>query len=136
MNEDPTDDPSFAPPQDPLLEVLIKLVLDIEERNDGRVEEKITLFTNGLIICGTIISKKDFMLKDVFLSRIDEVNEALEPKGISPNNRKSDPLYFIHLRNAYVVSPSGNHIPANGMFWRGRLSSIDGFAIGHLKNEE
>lgn len=39
---------------------------------------------------------------------------------------------FLHLRQARVFVPGQEGMPDNGMFWRGRLSEVTGWALGHL----
>jgi hypothetical protein len=43
------------------------------------------------------------------------------------------PLAFIHLIDARFTNPGGGFLPAPGVLWRGKLSSVDGFILGELK---
>jgi len=44
-----------------------------------------------------------------------------------------EPVRFIHLMNARTLAPGGSPIPANrGVWWRGRLDSVDGWCFGEL----
>lgn len=49
---------------------------------------------------------------------------------------KRDVTAFIHLHEARVYAPDSAALPGNGMFWRGRLSEIAGWAFGLLGEVE
>ena len=43
---------------------------------------------------------------------------------------------FLHLNGARTFSPGGHPIPTNrGVWWRGRLDSIDAWSFGELRAE-
>ncbi|MBP0716154.1 hypothetical protein J8I33_22850 [Burkholderia sp. AcTa6-5] len=54
------------------------------------------------------------------------INENDEPNDLPPPQ-------YIHIKGARFFSNSGNPIPGNGgVWWRGRISEVDGFCLGEL----
>jgi len=127
--------------------VLLMFLNLIEE--DG-IEVDVTLNMNGAIVSGTligagayydgiteasknledstmskIISKKFHDLKEAYQKQ-KEANEENEEGEVTPN--------FIHLKNAtYLVSNNGQTVSKeNKAWWRGRITSIDGFSFNNL----
>jgi len=136
MNDDDTAFPTD--PTDVTLELLVRILNDVEDSTDGRVTEGITLCVKGMLISGVIVSRKEFFRSHPVLEQVDETFEKLEADGTIPKKNKSDPVYFIHLRNAHIFAPGQRPIPTDptGTFWRGRLASVDGFFLGRLGVEE
>lgn len=49
-----------------------------------------------------------------------------------PDDTAPLPVY-IHMKDAHVFTSGANPIPGNrGVFWRGRISEVSGFFLGHL----
>lgn len=46
---------------------------------------------------------------------------------------RQDITTFIHLKDARVFTPGQEGMPRNGMYWRGRLSQLAGWAFGLLE---
>jgi hypothetical protein len=42
---------------------------------------------------------------------------------------------YVHLREAQIVTPSGNIPREGGLLWRGRISQVSGFTLGALLSE-
>jgi hypothetical protein len=42
---------------------------------------------------------------------------------------------YIHVREARVIAPGVSPLPVAGMHWRGRMSEVSGWSIGHLGAE-
>ena len=40
---------------------------------------------------------------------------------------------YIHLREARWHSTDGKTLPGNGTYWRGKVSSVDGYMLGELR---
>jgi len=65
----------------------------------------------------------------------DGVREFKEGFGVfdEPKEDKEEQVSgyeYIHLRDAKIYAPGQNPLPANGLLWRGRLSSVGGFSYG------
>ena len=129
------------------MEVDWHLQLLVEDANDFGVEVPITLFVAGGVITGVLTSGKVYF--DRFADRFaagwpeegraeirasmatpGDVYPRLEPGEKSPRKR---PAQFIHLRDAQLVTPQGN-LPTigEGLLWRGRLTHVSGYSLGHL----
>jgi hypothetical protein len=129
------------------IEVDWHLQLLVEDANDFGVEIPITLFVSGAVVTGVLTSGKVYF--DRFAERFaagwpeearekirasmampGDVYPRLEPGEKSPRKR---PAQFIHLRDAQIVTALGN-LPVNGdpLLWRGRLTEVGGYSIGHL----
>jgi hypothetical protein len=135
--------------QDIFLEFLITII----SRADLGLS--ITLNVGGALISGTLIEGPAY-----FKGIGEEVRQVAGdiPKtlargieqfgamiyGYTNSSKGSDEDYtptprieYIHLANARFFSPSGESLPSNrGVFWRGRLSSVDGFCLGALSHTE
>jgi len=113
------------------------------------VEIGVTLTVNGVIVSGMLIGGKKYFEE---LSKTlkaasrepDDISNTLgdawkqytaiyeKPEG-APEDWKPNPVGYIHLMNARFFAPGQAPIPANqGVLWRGKLSSVDGFTIGNL----
>jgi hypothetical protein len=58
-----------------------------------------------------------------------------EPSGKSATGAVAGPSY-IHLKNARMFPAGGKASQSTrGMFWRGKLSAVDGFTLGTLNDE-
>lgn len=125
-------------------DAIILMFLDLVEQ-DG-IELDLTLCINGVVISGTLISATNYYegvtessknLKDSTMSKIiakkfsDLKGEYAKQKE-EEEESESTPLTFIHLKNAVYLNnenPPAHH----GTWWRGRISSIDGFSVNDLK---
>jgi hypothetical protein len=56
--------------------------------------------------------------------------------GLSERYRRllaqEDRTSYIHLSGARVLAPGGGPLPPGGVHWRGRLSEVSGWSLGHL----
>lgn len=101
----------------------------------------ITLNVKGTIVSGILITEEEYFkgitqetanadngeLFAQVLSEIDNfMKEATPEKKILLSK-------FIHLKNAKYFFSGADPIPSNrGIYWRGRLSEVDGFSFGNL----
>lgn len=121
------------PEKDKVLVHLIKQIEEAEKNTNLSEDEKyinIILNVHGMIVSGELVSYKIYV--DGFIpSKTDtEQDETIV---------ESEDRNYIHLRNVKFYLSSGNPIPSNEskeMFWRGRLSSIDGFSLAKLLRTE
>ena len=111
-------------------------------------EVGITLFVNGLIVTGSLISGKKYYeglteqigtFNDNLAGLLmEQANEIYKTYDAAETDIEADysQLGFIHLEDAKVMSTDGNCLPTDeGAFWRGKLSSIDGFILGTVKKD-
>lgn len=107
----------------------------------------ITLHINGTIITGNLISQKQYAegvvnslrepMENAFKMHSDSILDAFSRVGEMPNGRPSEeggPIQFefIHLSEAKLFAGT-NLIPTDdGVLWRGKLTSVDGFSFGRL----
>jgi hypothetical protein len=116
--------------KDPLLELIVNAALIVGAKSEGRIPTYITVSVGGILVAGEVISGAEFMLGD-------QVTDILS-EGI---NSSSLPLKdtldagFIHLKDARFLSGGKTIRPpleTGQLFWRARLESVDGFALGAL----
>lgn len=91
----------------------------------------ICLTVKGLIICGEIIGVEEFIhlrakmthVKQEFSYSKDEL-EKIEPT-------------IIRLANAQIWGAMGGPTPSDeGVFWEGKIDSVDGYWIGALTSND
>ena len=107
---------------DRVLQILVSVV------NKGGQELGITLNVGGLIVSGILISNKKYWedsqpgLRDM----LKESGEKVDPQ---------DELYYIHLKDAMYFNAGEHPVPVGGMWWRGKINSVDGFSLARLAVE-
>ncbi len=116
----------------------------------------VTLYCSGLLVSGILIGGREYFeqsaLQVVESFSDTEVKEVInkwvksfadiypaassDNDGDKPVDDDDDlaPPTYIHLMNAKVFTPGQVPIPGGkeGLLWRGRLSSVDGFTWGKL----
>lgn len=113
------------------------------------VEFGITLTVSGLIISGTLINGKTYFeeLSKSLKSASKEKGDVAEVIGElwggfktiyedpseETENKTPSRVSFIHLKDAHIFAPGQQAMPTDeGILWRGKISSVDGFSIGVL----
>lgn len=117
--------------------------------NVSPLEFGITLFTEGLIVSGQLVSGKKYF--STFASEFsgaypgDDESKANIKAAFESNASVYDhepdaevpPPQFIHLINARCFSHSGASLPNNhGVAWRGKINAVSGFNLGQLGAEQ
>lgn len=139
LPEERAHDPSSYQHPDAYLQAFIDIA------NQNNVEFPITLFVRGTVISGQLVGGRDYFdglaiaLTEGFGGPTKE-NLALVEDLVSwkqiyvprPPDTKADPIHYIHLRDARVFAPGQKPMPEFGSWWRGRVSSVDGFHFGAL----
>jgi hypothetical protein len=126
------------PPLDWFLQALVSLA------NSG-IETGVTLSVGGFLISGFLVSGKryfEYIASDESLAGLNEDYRESVSKyyltfgsiyGVQSDNENPPLPTFLHLRGARYFHHAGKAIPTNsGIWWRGRLSEIQGFSIGTL----
>jgi hypothetical protein len=129
-------------------EVLRLLVQEIN--SSAALEVGVTLSVRGLLISGVAVGWRAYYkgmsaylrsaargsdaekvaghIASIFDGLVQQQDTAEESNPIL----KDSPPSFIHLRDARVLLGSESVPRQQGMWWRSRLSEIDGFTVGTL----
>ncbi|WP_244110275.1 gas vesicle accessory protein GvpU [Burkholderia cenocepacia] len=114
--------------------------------NGSGITFSITLNVGGQTITGQLVGGKQYFegFADAFSGALPDKEEAEQVRAdfasygnIYANEdgtpKDLSPPHYIHLKNARCFPTAGNSIPANGgVWWRGRISQVDGFFLGEL----
>ncbi|SFR33244.1 hypothetical protein SAMN04488005_0460 [Yoonia tamlensis] len=106
----------------------------------------VTLNVGGVVVSGMLINGKKYF--EALAENMDiqegEISKLLgghwkgyaavyEKPDDAPEDWVPNPIGYIHLANAKIHAPGQSPIPSNdGVLWRGKLSSVDGFFIGNI----
>jgi hypothetical protein len=107
----------------------------------------ITLQVGGATISGMLVGRSEYFRGvSLHFRDDDEIPEDgtwgawLLEKSSEKTYKEGDelePAKFIHLRDARIFEGSSHPVPSNeGVWWRGRISSVDGFWFGRLKGSD
>jgi len=127
-----------TPSKDWFLQFLVNLA------NKNRFELDITLTVGGILISGTLVGVKQYFdeLSTFFANPFDsgknpDIKETFKQIGdqcacVAPSEQTETPSY-IHLKNVNFANAQSRSIPGNaGLWWRGRISEVQGFSPGKL----
>ncbi|MCK9398040.1 MAG: hypothetical protein M0Q44_20940 [Methylobacter sp.] len=130
--------------QDWFLQSLVKMV------TTNGFEISITLHVGGLLVSGLLASGRQYFeyfgeefanaISDADAETVESIKSSYVNLGanIYPTKEEDSltvPPCYIHLRDAKYFSPNGNPLPTNhGIWWRGRISEVQGFNLGSLSN--
>jgi len=128
-----------APVKDWFLQFLVNMA------NKNTFELDITLMVGGLLISGTLAGVRQYFddlgahFASPFASGKNsaEIESTFKKIGdqcscVSPSEQTETPSY-IHLKNARFYDAQGHLLPeSNGVWWRGRISEVQGFVPGTL----
>lgn len=128
-----------VPAKDWFLQFLVNMA------NKNKFELDITLMAGGLLISGTLAGVRQYFddLGSFFASPLSggkssgEIESTFKKIGdqcscVSPSEQTETPSY-IHLKNARFYDAQGHLLPeCSGVWWRGRLSEVQGFMPGTL----
>lgn len=133
----------LRPGQDWFLETVVRLVND-----DALPGFGITLSVGGVLITGTLASGRAYFegIGEEFSSGIRERDIAGKMRDFfagfariyapsdKPGRKKS--VSYIHLKDARIMTGTAALIPSNrGVWWRSRLTAVDGFCLGVMASE-
>lgn len=120
---------------DPLLPLLMDISEQLASQDSDSPGIAITLNVGGILVSGTLISKEIY-LKEIYKGAIWK---ALDKQTNEQEREPQTERLYIHLKNSRFYFPGQHPIPkdGDGVLWRGKLSSVDGFILGGLevKNE-
>jgi len=126
--------------KDWLLQSLLNIV------NSGGLSFGITLNVGGFLVSGHLVGGKEYFegfgaefasgISDISAS--ESIRASLAEHGKIYDTQQDDdapPPSYIHIKEAKFFTTSGSPVPGNrGVWWRGRLSQVDGFSLGILNN--
>ncbi|MBU8895358.1 hypothetical protein DRW03_14945 [Corallococcus sp. H22C18031201] len=131
-------------PHDWFLELLLNMV------NDHGLNVGITLTVGGTQVSGELVSGAEFIKNfgSTFSGALKRAGagdaaaslqakyETMAAQVYDAKKAESahEPLTFIHLRDARIVGPNGVLQPPQ-IWWRGRLSEVQGWSLGVLNKE-
>ncbi|HEX8192343.1 MAG TPA: gas vesicle accessory protein GvpU [Allosphingosinicella sp.] len=120
----------------------------VEEANARKGDFfSITLSVGGSVVAGTLVGVSEYFraIAKSFYSDDETPEEGtwaswlLEAAKdaddfIDEDPERTPPARYIHLRDARIHAHGQRPLPTNeGVWWRGKLSSVDGFWIGRLR---
>lgn len=102
----------------------------------------VTLTTPSGLMCGMVCSGKEYvehiernLINNFSGDAKQEMTEVFsdwkKPYEVSDDEKNEGEIVFIHLREAKLLV-GDKFVPAEGTYWRGRISSISGFALGTM----
>jgi hypothetical protein len=114
---------------------------------DGTDDEiGITLNIGGILLSGLIISVHKYFqwfadsmgIDDADRERLREYYKVYGDVYLKEKEANAKPPVFIHMKDAKFYQPGGNNsIPTvEGSYWRGRITTVDGFILGKLTTEK
>jgi hypothetical protein len=134
--------------------VLVHLLAHLDRH--PTTEVTITLTVNGTVISGVLVSPQAFAKRtaedlrnslgghergEAFDPLFDHIAESADDRAAAfmaafeADDREAAASIelpeYIHLKDARVLAGPGL-LPGNGMWWRGRVDSVDGWAPGQL----
>lgn len=135
-------EPLPASPEDWFLQFFVKMV------NGSSTEIPVTLLIGGAILSGSLVSGHRYF-DEIGAGFVEALTDKVPTDAIETFDgfmKKNSEVYtteegretageptFIHLREARYFHQSGAPIPSNqGIWWRGRISEIDGWSFGGL----
>lgn len=136
---DPTEAPESTQPDVTLHDVDLVLQVLAKTAQDNPFEIGLTLTVRGAVLTGTLVGRDTWFreLAAWLESRVEGYGDLASSIGealtqLAPGGTSSAEHYaYLHLKDARVLS--GHLLPTlDGLFWRGRISEISGFAIGTL----
>jgi hypothetical protein len=127
-------------------DAIILMFLSLIEE-DG-IEVDVTLNISGAVVSGTLIGPSAYYegiiesfkkLEDNTMSKIlnkkfNDLKEAYSNQKQEQDEKddKENSATFIHLKKARYLNTYGQPITNRTTWWRGRISSIDGFSFNSL----
>ncbi len=123
----------------------------VRRANDGGLSVDVTLCVGGTLVSGSLIGGRDYFegfAEHVAAASMDPETAGRaraffrrpaamyrsDERGVRDVAADPEPLAYIHLENARFFTSTGVPIPGNhGVYWRGKLSAVDGFVLGSME---
>lgn len=136
-DENPIPDaspPSLAHP--PVYDYHLHVLSNFAQDNPG-FSVSVTLDVQGVVISGELVGRNDWFdeLDRRYGETAGAVTKALKELGQWEEDEDSDEPeredYWIHIKDAHRDSVTARPAEFDGMMWRGKIASIDGWSIGY-----
>ena len=123
-----------------LEDYMLKSLLAVVEKE--KISVRVTLNIKGAIVSGVLISSQEYC--ENILRYFREESDLQDPEKLTQDMRRLCEFYksadrdladmhYVHLKDARFHYASQDTAPVDqGVFWRGKLASIDGFVFGTL----
>jgi len=130
-----------APPSDGILCLMVDLTENAFSKGLSDPRFEVVVSVGGLLYSGRICSRHEYFNHNPTLATMwealnkpDASKETDSSASLGVGNDTSHPL-SLHLAEARAYSPGQDPIPGDGpgVYWRLRLSAIDGFTLGALR---
>lgn len=105
------------------------------------LELPLTLTVGGNLISGKLISEAAYFdqlatdfsgaMPEASREAAKEMIKRLQPAPAA-EDENSTPRQFLHMRDAHVFTDASKPIVSQGVLWRGKISSIEGFTLGTI----
>lgn len=122
---------------------LLQWLVDFVIRTDISIAINLTI--GGNIVSGMLIPHKKYF--ETLSEDISALFETAGPESAAALKRtvlSLQPLQhtgidetapqFLHLEKAHIFSGKSGSINSEGMLWRGKISAVEGFSLGMLRN--
>lgn len=111
--------------QDPVLETLVITA------NHHDIKVNLLLTVDGVLVSGTMISAKEYLMEcgKRFEKIEDDEAKLLSQKFYEASKGAGDhkSAAYVHLKNVQI---KGNQVPSSS-YWRCRIDEVSGFVIGN-----
>jgi len=137
-----------APWPAPEADHFLRFLVTVMDNTDFEVG--VTLNVGGLLVSGLLVGydkyvegvvsqlrgaggdKEANMFVEEIFRRYAEVYNS-DDQGGDPTPEPAMDTDYIHLGEARFFTPGSAPLPVEGVWWRGRLSEVQGFTLGTLK---
>ena len=136
--------PAPIAPTDSFLQELAAAANAVDPEGNGFVS--VVLSVGGQTVSGMLTSGRAFFeaqhracaaaggdatLREAVVEACAEFRDRYPARSDAAKERPADPAY-LHLKGAQFFANGVLPMPANGMWWRVKISSVDGFSIGTM----
>ena len=125
------------------------LAQQVHQAEGYQIQQGITLNVGGVLVAGTLIGGRDYLQGLSEYMKIKTKGTPSEEWGeilgdnvkmlvdIYPARQGDEdypyrPYTYIHLKDARVIGSGGYISAAEGGYWRGKLTAVDGFFFGEM----
>ncbi|MBD8099398.1 gas vesicle protein [Pseudomonas fluorescens] len=122
----------------------------VRSSNQASLSIGVTLSVGGSVISGKLIPHAVYFerLAESFSApfrekgdhNADAIQDIILGFNVTPESESSEedaPFQFLHLENARTYLGTSSPIPGEpGALWRGKISSVDGFTLGTISNND
>lgn len=105
------------------------------------LELPLTLTVGGNLISGTLISEAAYFdqlaadfsgaMPESAKDAAKEMIKSLQPPPLA-DGEAATPRQFLHMKDAQVFTSASKPILNQGVLWRGKISSVEGFSLGNI----